>query len=160
MKSGATSSYKFAIIDPDIEKFKGVKRLAFKIKESSKNWLAVGVCHKNVVAAKNYSFTFNVLGHGAYMVSSNGGSWSDTKSEINNVVKVHLSLKQSFKFVKNDIVLMTINMELKKLKFKKHGTNDHFDIDFVTNGTDPLHPCVLFYYENDEVEILPDFKDW
>lgn len=89
VKSGATSSYKFAIMEPDIEKFKGVKRMAFKIKETSKNWLAVGVCHKNIVVSKNYSFTFNVLGHGAYMVSSNGGSWSDTKSEANNVVKVN-----------------------------------------------------------------------
>jgi hypothetical protein len=54
------------------------------------NWLAVGVCHKNVVQAKNFSFSFNVLGHGAYMISSNGGSWSDTKSEANNSVKVFI----------------------------------------------------------------------
>lgn len=55
---------------------------------------------------------------------------------------------------------MIANFETKKLKFKKKGTNEQFDIDFQTNPTDPLHPCVLFYYENDEVEFLPDYKDW
>jgi hypothetical protein len=56
--------------------------------------------------------------------------------------------------------MMIANFETKKLKFKKKGTNEQFDIDFQTNPTDPLHPCVLFYYENDEVEFLPDYKDW
>lgn len=81
VKSVGASSYKFAVMEPDVERSGGqIKRLAFRIKEASMNWLAVGVCHKNLVQSKNFSFSFNVLGHGGYMVSSNGGSWSDTKS--------------------------------------------------------------------------------
>lgn len=81
VKSGGSSSYKFAIMEPDVERsFGQVKKMVFRIKEASANWLAVGVCHKNLVQSKNFGFSFNVLGHGAYMVSSNGGSWSDTKS--------------------------------------------------------------------------------
>jgi len=39
------------------------------------NWIGVGICHKNIIKAKNYNFTFSQLGHGAYMISSNGGKF-------------------------------------------------------------------------------------
>ena len=93
VKSGGASSYKFAVMEPDVEHNSGqIKRMTFRIKEASMNWLAVGVCHKNLVQSKNFSFSFNVLGHGGYMVSSNGGSWSDMKAEANNAVKVENGL--------------------------------------------------------------------
>jgi len=43
---------------------------------NSSKWLGVGVCQKNLIQGKNYNFEFSKLGHGAYIVSSNGGSWS------------------------------------------------------------------------------------
>ena len=49
--------------------------MAFKVNTAC-SWLAFGVCHKNIVQSKNYSFTFNSVGHGGYLISSNGGSWS------------------------------------------------------------------------------------
>jgi len=49
------------------------------------------MCHKNVVASKHYGFNFSSIGHGAYMVSANGGSWSNIKAEQNNSIKVHLA---------------------------------------------------------------------
>lgn len=88
VKSTNSSGYKFAIMDPHLEIGLGIKQFGFRIKESSSNWVAVGVCHKNLVASKNYSFNFSSIGHGAYMVSANGGSWSHTKVEQNNSVKV------------------------------------------------------------------------
>lgn len=88
IKSGTTQSYKFAILEPEIKKYGEHEKMAFKIKESSSNWLAFGVCHKNIVASKNYSFMFNSIGHGGYLISSNGGSWSHIKPEFNNAVKV------------------------------------------------------------------------
>lgn len=54
------------------------------------------MCHSKVVASKNYAFNFSALGHGGYMVSSNGGSWSNTKAEANNTVKVHLFINKGF----------------------------------------------------------------
>jgi hypothetical protein len=147
-------------MEPDVERNSGqVKRLTFRIKEASMNWLAVGVCHKNLVQSKNFSFSFNVLGHGAYMVSSNGGSWSDTKSEANNAVKVPLLLIQSFKFGKGDIIQAELNLQSKKIKFKKRGTQDQYELDVQLKDGDPLSPCVLFYYPNDEVEYINDFKE-
>ena len=55
------------------------KTFAFRMKEvNPSNWCAVGLCHKNIIVSKNYNFTFSQLGHGGYMISSNGGTWSNT----------------------------------------------------------------------------------
>ena len=64
-------------MEPQIKNYNS--ELAFKVKNNS-NWIAFGVCHKNIVQSKNFSFTFNSVGHGAYLVSSNGGSWSNTEA--------------------------------------------------------------------------------
>jgi hypothetical protein len=77
--AGTGQGYKFALLEPDLGSVNSKpKTFAFKIKENhSSNWIALGVCHKKIIVQKSYSFTFSTLGHGAYMVSSNGGSWSN-----------------------------------------------------------------------------------
>lgn len=58
------------------------------------------MCHKNIVVGKNYLFNFSNLGHGGYMISANGGTWSNNNADYNNKVKVyilifrHLSLRR------------------------------------------------------------------
>jgi hypothetical protein len=98
------------------------------------------MCHSKIVANKNYGFNFSTIGHGAYMVSSNGGIWSHTKAEHNNHVK-------SFKFVKGDIIQVTANFAEKMVTFQKGVEN--YQIPFEAIGDDELAPCVLFYYLND-----------
>ena len=89
VKSQNTSSYKFAVMEPSLENGnQKVKTYFFRIKECSSNWVAVGMCHKNIVASKSYGFNFSSLGHGGYMVSANGGTWSNTSNDYNNKVKV------------------------------------------------------------------------
>lgn len=100
-------------MEPHLEKGNYTKKFAFKIKESSSNWVAVGMCHPKVVASKNYGFNFSAIGHGAYMVSANGGSWSHTKAEHNNSVK-------AFKFIKGDIIQIHVNPVDKTIVFKKN----------------------------------------
>jgi hypothetical protein len=80
VKSSNSSGYKFAIMEPNLEKGGSTKNFTFKIKECGSNWVAVGMCHANLVKSKNYAFNFSNLGHGGYLVSANGGSWSNTKS--------------------------------------------------------------------------------
>lgn len=89
VKSQNSAGYKFAIMDPEIEKVGKTKTIAFRIKQCTSNWVAVGMCHKNIVVGKSYGFNFSAIGHGGYMISANGGSWSNTKYEANNCVKVH-----------------------------------------------------------------------
>ena len=45
---------------------------------NNSKWLGVGICLKKIVTDKKYNFEFSKLGHGAYIISSNGGSWSNT----------------------------------------------------------------------------------
>ena len=67
-------NYHFALMEPSIQE-KGNKpvSVAFKIRENNSNWLAVGLCHKNIVQSNNYQFNYSTLGHGAYMISANAG---------------------------------------------------------------------------------------
>lgn len=88
VKSTNGSGYKFAIMEPSLEPGSKIKEMAFKINESCSNWVAVGMCHKNIVVSKNYGFNFSAIGHGAYMVSANGGCWNNTKADQNNNLKV------------------------------------------------------------------------
>ena len=96
---------------------KGIKKriFAFKLNEvSSSNWIAVGICHKKTIIDKIYNFGFSTLGHGAYLISSNGGTWSNHDSTANNIVK-------SFNFIKNDIIVCCYDPILKKITFSKDG---------------------------------------
>ena len=61
----------------------------------------------------NFEFKeYDRLGHGAYMISSNGGSWSNSDREFNNVPK-------SFKYTKGDVIICDYNPEKSSLIFKK-----------------------------------------
>ncbi len=136
-------------MQPDLEKGSKIKSLAFKIKQCTSNWVAVGMCHKNIVVGKNYGFNFSAVGHGGYMISANGGSWSNTKFEANNCVKVNDLFTQAFKFMTNDVIVITVDNQAKKMTFKKK--NQKYELDFTIIQGDPLYPCALFYYMNDEV---------
>jgi hypothetical protein len=62
------------------------------------NWIAVGMCNKKKVIDNKYKFPVEG-GHGCYIISSNGGSWSNYESSNNRVVK-------SFHFKENDTILV------------------------------------------------------
>jgi len=64
------------------------------------------------VKSKGYTFNFSALGHGSYMISSNGGTWSNTDSTANNTVK-------AFKFAKGDIIICEFSPAEKLLTFYK-----------------------------------------
>jgi len=130
--------------------------MAFKIKESHSNWVAVGMCHKNIVKSKNYGFNFSSIGHGAYMISANGGSWSNIKADQNNTIKVFFFFTQSFDFKKDDIIAVQVNFSNNTINFKRN--NNKHTLSFNKVPGDELCPCVLFYYLNDEVEFLPNHK--
>lgn len=74
VKSIEAYNYHFCLMEPSLqEKGNRARSVAYKIKENSSNWLAVGVCYKNVVQANSFQFNYSTLGHGGYLVSSNGG---------------------------------------------------------------------------------------
>jgi hypothetical protein len=113
-------------MEPHLEKGSNIKKFAFRIKESSSNWVAVGMCHPKIVAGKSYGFNFSTIGHGAYMVSANGGSWSHTKAEQNNSVK-------AFKYTKGDIIQVSVNPSEKIIAFKKNSENYQIPYETITS---------------------------
>lgn len=110
VKSTGNPSYKYVLLDWGLGMEKKVMK--FKILQDRNNWVSIGVAHKNIVESKNFEFSYSTVGHGAYMVGSNGNSWSNTRPEVNNTIK-------SFKFTKGDTILVIYDPQNKKLRFKK-----------------------------------------
>lgn len=52
--------------------------------------MAFGLCHLNTVKNSNFTFDHSKLGHGAYMISSNAGSWHNSDINLHNKVLVNL----------------------------------------------------------------------
>ena len=104
------------------------------------------MCHKNIVSGKNFGFNFGGVGHGGYLVSANGGSWSNIKAEFNNTIK-------SFKFGKGDVVRVSVDFVKNRAVFSKgnSNSNESYELEFKRVEGDELCPCVLFYYNHDEV---------
>lgn len=73
LKSVEAYNYHFGLMEPSISE-KGLK-VSFLIKENTSNWVAVGLCHKNIVQMNSYQFNYSNLGHGGYLISSNGGTY-------------------------------------------------------------------------------------
>lgn len=121
VKSFNSSGYKFAVMSPALDVSNSVKKLAFKIKECSSNWVAVGVCHQSIVASKNYGFNFSSIGHGGFLVSANGGIWNHGRADQNNAIK-------GFKFGKGDIITVEVNPADGKIIFRKN--KDSYTIDY------------------------------
>jgi hypothetical protein len=77
IKSVEAYNYHFGLLEPSLEENGGKGcTVAFKINSNTSNWLAVGVCYKNIVQANNFQFNYSTLGHGAYLVSCNAGTLS------------------------------------------------------------------------------------
>ena len=140
VKAVNTSVYKFAVMTPPMEANSSVKKVSFKIKECSSNWVAVGMCHRSIVASKNYGFHFSQTGHGGYLVSANGGIWSHFNKDQNNVIK-------GFKFSKGDVITIEVVAGEGRIVFKRN--KDSQTINYDVSIKEPLSPCALFYYLND-----------
>lgn len=119
--------------------------MAFTIAQLTQNWLGVGLVHKNSAQQKSFNFSYATVGHGCYMVGSNGLVWSNKQSDINNTVK-------SFNFLKNDTILVVYDPQTKKAIFKKEGSKnpkDQYEMDLTINPVNDLCFGVAFYYEGD-----------
>ena len=54
------------------------------------------------------------------------------------------------------MITAIVSMKDSKVTFKKK--SETFDVPFTSIPGDELCPCALFYYVNDEIEYLPDYK--
>lgn len=106
------------------------QKIFFKIKQL-KNWIGLGVGIREKLKFLNFRFECKIdlildnnLGHGSYLISSNGYSWSHTE-QANNIAVV------AFKFKEGDIV--QIEYEKVKLIFLNKITNEKYELKLAFN---------------------------
>lgn len=63
-------------------------------------WIGLGVCLKDKIVSGGYKFTYENLGHGSYMISSNGYSWSSSVKTSNS------AYYSTFNYTTNDFVVI------------------------------------------------------
>jgi hypothetical protein len=73
------------------------------------------MCHINTIKSANFNFKYTVMGHGNYLISSNGYSWSSLKPEFNS----HF---EPFTFDTGDIIEITYSPKTKTIEFLKVGS--------------------------------------
>ena len=84
------------VISISIQAGKSKQCWGIKIKKFV-GWVGLGICLKNPIKAANYHFNYTNIGHGSYLISSNGYSWSHSVKDFNSAFK-------TFQFAVNDTV--------------------------------------------------------
>jgi len=99
-------------------------------------WVGVGICLKNSISAANYHFNYTNIGHGSYLISTNGYSWSHSVKEFNSAFK-------TFQFTVNDIIYIEHDPKDGKLRFQKNTGTEKFELDIQPPPSgDNYHPCI------------------
>jgi hypothetical protein len=75
IKSSEAYNYHFGLLEPSVEEASSGCTVAFKINQNSSNWLGVGMVYKKIAEQNSFQFNYSSLGHGAYLVSCNGGTF-------------------------------------------------------------------------------------
>lgn len=146
-----------------------MKKFSWSIRiEKLVSWIGVGVCFKNKIKDLNFQFSYQALGHGSFMVSSNGYAWSSSSTIDNGVMK-------GWSFVMGDIITIEFDpidwtlaytvqsaekvapsksKMMTKPQYKKLGTTKKFKLALQPNLMDEYYPCVNLCSMGDSVEIV------
>jgi hypothetical protein len=65
---------------------------------------------------------------------------------------------KAFKFAKGDVVGCVYDPVANNLTFTKEKSNETYKLEIKPIAGDTLHPCCLFYYQNDEIEFINNYK--
>ena len=103
---------RFILMNKNLNTNTRKKAWGIKIKKFG-GWIGIGISLKKQIATANYNFHYTVLGHGSYLISTNGYSWSHSEKEFNSAFKC-------FTFSVGDTVYMEYNPHTRKLKFRKN----------------------------------------
>ena len=90
IKSVEAYNYHFGLLEPSVEEASTGCTVGFKINQNSSNWLGVGMVYKKIAEQNSFQFNYSSLGHGAYLVSCNGGTFCS----INRFMVVKQRLKE------------------------------------------------------------------
>ncbi|EAR90775.1 transmembrane protein, putative (macronuclear) [Tetrahymena thermophila SB210] len=140
-----SSGQRFCLLEPNLPQ-NGRLRWGFKIK-SLIGWIGIGICLSSIIKGFNYHFKYSKIGHGSYLLSGNGYTWSHSKSEQN-------SQNKSFHFITGDTIYLEFDPQEKKLKFLKGKSNEKYTLEVDFLPTDEIVPCVNLCSSGDEIELI------
>lgn len=115
-----------------------------------------------MIVKNEYKFNYTNIGHGSYLISGNGYSWSHGSADKN-------SKMLSFSFTTGDLIAIEYNSLTKDLTFRKYNNSSESIVNKNQSYTmkiseyqndDELCPCVNMSSTNDEVEIVGVPSDW
>ncbi|KRX01327.1 UBA-like protein [Pseudocohnilembus persalinus] len=156
IKSEGPNGYKFGLLEKPLT---GKKKWAFKMLEGTFKWVAIGICHIQTIKEKNFIFEPMNIGHGAYMISQNAGTWSNIQSEFNNQVK-------AFKFGLGYIIIVEYDPENNLLSFyNERNPKESYSLKIKQEENNPFHICVVTHFNSDEIQYIdsvdqiPHFKE-
>jgi len=94
-----SSNQRFALFNQSLQSYvKSRKKVEWFLKISKLScWIGIGIALKNKMIQHNYQFNYTSLGHGSYLLSSNGYTWSNSIQADNSSFK-------SFYFSTNDVL--------------------------------------------------------
>lgn len=108
-------------------------------------WVGVGICLKKKISTANYHFNYTNIGHGSYLISTNGYTWSHSVKEFNSAFKC-------FQFTINDTVYIEYDPQNLKLRFRKNQGPEKYELEIVPPPSGDLyHPCVNLCSTGDSV---------
>ncbi|CAK63418.1 unnamed protein product (macronuclear) [Paramecium tetraurelia] len=142
IKSGPDFS-RLIICEPEIPN-NLISRFALQILKHK--WVCVGACHKSIIQKQKNDLNLCKIGHGAYLIENSGSTYSHLDKEVNNT-------EHPFKFFKNDIIIIEINMKEGKIIWRKQSNLILWKMTIDT--TLDLHPCVHIF--NSKVQIIDEY---
>lgn len=145
-----SSGQRFILIEPSLNPLGGAKvKMNWGLRIIKfVGWVGIGICLKNAIVKANYHFNYNNIGHGSYLISSNGYSWSHSVKEFNSAFK-------TFQFNINDIVYLEYDPIELKLRFRKNKDGETFELALVPPpDNDEYYPCANICSSGDSVELI------
>ncbi|KAL4459790.1 hypothetical protein ABPG74_003316 [Tetrahymena malaccensis] len=140
-----SSGQRFCLLEPNLPHNSRL-RWGFRIK-SLIGWIGIGICLSGIIKGFNYHFKYSKIGHGSYLLSGNGYTWSHSKADQN-------SQNKSFHFITGDTIYIEFDPQEKKLKFLKGKSNEKYTLEVEFLPTDEIVPCVNLCSSGDEIELI------
>lgn len=135
---------RFALMEPQLS-MTVRRRWSLRVHEL-REWIGVGVGHPSILMAEKYEFDVNSLGHGYYMISHNGFTWSHDNA--NEQCK-----QRSFTFGTGDVINIEFDPLARKVRFTKNNLRTIVELT-LTASQDDFCGVANLGGDGDCVEIL------
>ncbi len=142
-----TSSRAFAFGESDFERGTTIKTFHFEIIKLNGSWIGVGAGIQKTIVEKQPTWDCTNLGHGSYMIGSNGWTGSSTDASINHIYD------NTFKFETGDIIQVTYNRDSKTLKFVKKGASGYKSLFTIPDVPCDARPCCISLSSEDIIKF-------